>query len=166
MTDPALELWLDFSQEIEDRQGEGGRYESIADWTSKLPGAVARVAALLELGEVGTGAEEVSQVSMERALDLGRLLVPHAQAAFGLLGTDAVDADADAVLKWVRANGLQEFERPQCHKALEGRFRKVDRLIKALDRLEQHHVLRGYNRPNRNARATPMYRVNPNAHST
>ena len=166
MTDPALELWLDFSQEIEDHQGEGGRYEAIADWTSKLPGAVARVAALLELGEVGAGAEEVSQVAMERALDLGRLLIPHAQAAFGLLGTDAVDADADAVLKWVRANELQEFSRPQCQKALEGRFRNVDRLIKALQRLEQHHVMRGFNRTNKGARPTPMYRVNPKAHST
>ena len=33
------------AQEIEDHQGEGGRYEAISDWTSKLPGAVARVAA-------------------------------------------------------------------------------------------------------------------------
>lgn len=49
MTDPALELWVSFAQDIEDHQGEGGRYESISDWTSKLPGAVARIAALLEL---------------------------------------------------------------------------------------------------------------------
>lgn len=164
LTDPSRELWLDFSQEIEDQQGEGGRYEAIADWTSKLPGAVARIAALLELGEAGTTAAEVSQVAMQRALDLGRLLIPHAQAAFGLLGTDAIDADAAAVLKWVRANEFAEFSRPQCQKALEGRFRNVERLVKALQRLEQHHVVRAFNRQNKGARPTPAYRVNPKAH--
>ena len=31
MTPPALEVWADFAQDIEDEQGEGGRYESISD---------------------------------------------------------------------------------------------------------------------------------------
>ncbi|MBS0552533.1 MAG: DUF3987 domain-containing protein, partial [Proteobacteria bacterium] len=87
MTEPALALWLDFSEEIEQQQGEGGRFEAISDWTSKLPGAVARVAALLELAEVGRHAEEVSEVATRQAVELGRLLIPHAQSAFGLLGT-------------------------------------------------------------------------------
>lgn len=161
LTGPALELWLDFSQEIEDDQGEGGRYEGISDWTSKLPGAAARIAALLELGEMGLGVDEVSQVAMERALRLSRLLIVHAQAAFGLLGGDGVDRDAAEVFKWIRGNELEEFSRPECQKAMEGRFRNVDRLIKAMERLEHQHVVRGYTRRNKGARPTPMYRVNP-----
>lgn len=165
-TDPARECWLDFAQEIEDQQGEGGRYEPISDWTSKLPGATARIAALLELAEVGLHAEAVSQAAMERAVALARLLIAHAQAAFGLLGTDATEVDAASILKWIRAHELPEFSRSECQKSLEGRFRNVDRLIKALERMEQHDVLRSYTKRNKGARPTPMYRVNPKALST
>jgi putative DNA primase/helicase len=98
LSDAARGVWLDLAEEIERQQEDGGRYESISDWTGKLPGAVARIAALLELAEMGLASQEVSQVAMERALRLGRLLIPHAQAAFGLLGTDAIDGDAAAIL--------------------------------------------------------------------
>lgn len=165
-TEPALNLWLDFAEEVERQQGEGGRFESIADWTSKLPGAVARIAALLELAEVGTGAEDVSQAAMERALALARLLIPHAQAAFGLLGSDATDTDAAAILKWVQANELPEFSRRECQKAMEGRFRTLDRLTKALLRLSLQDVVREFKRPNKGAPPTTAYRVNPKALST
>jgi putative DNA primase/helicase len=161
LADAAREAWLDMSAAIELEQGEGGRYESISDWTSKLPGAVARIAALLELCVVGLQCTQVSLNSMNRAIALARLLIPHAQAAFGLLGTDAVEADAMAILKWVRAGGRTEFTRREAQKAQEGRFRSVDRLQKALERLEQQDVLRGFNRHNKGAPPTMVLRVNP-----
>jgi replicative DNA helicase len=111
LTDAAREAWLDMAQAIELEQGDGGRYESISDWTSKLPGAVARIAALFELAEMGLAAEEVSHAAMDRAIHLARLLIPHAQAAFGLLGTDATDSDAAAIVKWVqgrRSGGVHQ----------------------------------------------------------
>jgi len=163
LTEPALELWADFAQAIEDQQGEGGRFESISDWTSKLPGAVARIAALLELAEVGRDVEDVSELAVRQAVALGWLLIPHAQAAFGLLGADSVDVDAAAVLKWIRAGDLAEFSRPECQKALEARFRTVERLTKALKRLEDQHVIRCYDRRNKGARPTPMCQVSPKA---
>lgn len=164
--DSAREAWLDLSDEIERQQGEGGRYESINDWTSKLPGAVARMAALFELAEAGLGADEVSFDAMDRAVRLARLLIPHAQAAFGLLGTDAVDGDAAAILKWARAGELYEFTRRECQKAQEGRFRTVERLQKALDRLVHQDVVRELKRPNKGAPPTTAYRVNPKALAT
>jgi hypothetical protein len=150
-TDPAREAWLDFAEEIEAGQGEGGKFEAILDWTSKLPGAAARVAGLLELAEVGLGADSVSQVSVERAVQLCRLLIPHAHEAFGLLGADNVDADAMAILRWAKANRLSTFKRSQCQKAMEGRFRSVDRLIKAAERLVQRDILREFKEINRRA---------------
>lgn len=161
MTEPALDLWADFAQEIEDHQGEGGRYEAISDWTSKLPGAVARVAALLELAEVGRHAEEVSEIATERAVALGRLLIAHAQSAFGLLGTDGVDTDAAAIVKWIQAHGLEEFSRRDCQKSLSGRFRTQERMNKALDRLQQQDALRHYTKRNKGAPASEMCLVNP-----
>lgn len=166
MTEPAFELWADFAQEIEYQQGEGGRFEAISDWTSKLPGAVARIAALLELAEVGRHAEEVSETATRHAVALGRMLIPHAQAAFGLLGTDGVDSDGLAIMKWARGNELQEFSRRECQKANEGRFRNLGRLTKALQRLEQHDVLRHITRRNKGAPASEVYLVNPKCLST
>lgn len=160
-TDPARELWLDFAQEVENEQGEGGRYEAISDWTSKLPGALARVAAVFELAEMGLTADEVSEVAMRNGLQLGRLLIEHARAAFALLGTDAVDTDAAAVVRWIKASGLQEFTRREAQKAQEGRFRSVERLEKAMERLEAGEVVRSTKRRKAGAPPSVVYRVNP-----
>ncbi len=163
LSDSAREIWLDLAEAIEREQGDGGKYESISDWTSKLPGAVARIAALLELAEMGLQTEAVSWEAMDRAVRLAWLLIPHAQAAFGMLGTDAADADAIAVLKWIKAGELTEFTRREAQKAQEGRFRSVERLQKALARLEQMDVLREFRRHNKGAPPTTAYRVNPKA---
>lgn len=160
-TDPAREVWLDFAEEIERGQGDGGKFEAILDWTSKLPGAAARVAGLLELAEMGLQADSVSQVSVERAVQLCRLLIPHAHEAFGLLGADNVDSDAMAILRWAKANRYTTFKRSACQKSMEGRFRSVDRLIKAAERLEQRDILREFKEVNRRAPPSVWYRVNP-----
>lgn len=165
-TDPARELWFDFAQHIEDNQGEGGQYAQISDWTSKLPGQLARVAAVLELAEMGLTADEVSEVAMQRALQLGYLLIEHARAAFALLGTDAADTDAAAVVSWIKTNNLQEFTRREAQKAQEGRFRCVDRLQKAMDRLEAGEVVRSTKRRKAGAPPSVVYRVNPRLLST
>ncbi len=161
LTDSARELWLDFSQYIEDRQGDEGEFESIRDWTSKLAGATARIAALLELAEVGLGAESVSFCAMDRAIRLAKVLIPHAQAAFGLLGTDSTDADALAVLKWVRTRGQDVFTRHEAHKAMQGRFTSVDKLKKAMERLDSMDCVREFKRSNPGAKVSICYRVNP-----
>lgn len=160
-TDPARELWFDFAQEIENQQGEGGRYEAISDWTSKLPGAIARVAAVLELAEMGLTADEVSEVAMRNALQLGHLLIEHARAAFSLLGTDAVDTDAVALVRWIKSEGHEQFTRREAQKAQEGRFRSGERLDKALDRLVDGESLREFKLIRPGMRPSKAYRVNP-----
>lgn len=160
-TDPAREMWFDFAQEVENQQGEGGRYEAISDWTSKLPGALARVAAVLELAEMGLTADEVSEVAMRNALQLGHLLIDHARAAFSLLGTDAVDTDAVALVRWIKAEGREQFTRREAQKAQEGRFRSGERLDKALDRLVDGESLREFKLIRPGMRPSKAYRVNP-----
>ncbi|MBS1191497.1 MAG: hypothetical protein H6R10_3289 [Rhodocyclaceae bacterium] len=161
LTDSAKDAWLDFADEVEKQQGERGAMESIADWSSKLPGAAARIAALLELAETGPTAESVSLDATERAVSLCRLLIPHAHAAFGLLGADAADTDAIAIVKWAQAGGLLSFKKSQCQKAMEGRFRSVGRLDKALERLALCDVLRIDKVPNKGAPPSTVVRMNP-----
>ncbi|HNB79238.1 MAG TPA: DUF3987 domain-containing protein [Rhodocyclaceae bacterium] len=162
LSDEARELWLTFAERIERNQGDGGKFEAIADWTAKLPGAVARIAALLELAVTRGEARTVGADSMRRAVRLGVLLVPHAEAAFRLLGADAVEADAAALLRWIQANRFDRFKRSEAQKAMEGRFRTVKRLEDAAARLAEWGVLSPVRMSkNPGARATPYYNVNP-----
>jgi replicative DNA helicase len=160
-SDSARELWLDFAQAIEDGLGEGRAFEAINDWCGKLPGAVTRIAALMEIAECGLHSDVVHECTMRRAIELAWLLVEHARAAFALLGTDEADNDAAFVLRWIRGEAVEEFRQRDAQKAMEGRFRSVERLKKALDRLEAGDVLRGYKRKNQRGPATMVYTVNP-----
>lgn len=161
LSDPAKELWLDFSQYIEDNNGDDGKFESIRDWASKLAGAVARIAAILELSEMGLCADTVSSDAMERAIKLAKVLIPHAKAAFGLLGTDVIDTDAQAIIKWIQTNERIEFTRSEAQKAMEGRFRTVDKLKLALERLASMDCVQECKRSNKGTKATVYYKVNP-----
>lgn len=158
----AEEVWLDFAQEIEDQMQEGGPFDGIRDWASKLPGAVVRVAALLELAAGGAAVRSVSLASMLRAIDLARLLVPHTQAAFGLLGADPVEGDATAILKWVRAGERLEFTQRDAQHAMSSRFKTADKLKKALAKLRDAGCVRFVKRPNKGTnRASDVVLVNP-----
>lgn len=162
LDDCAEELWLDFSQEIENQQGEGGPLDGIRDWTSKLPGSVARVAALLELAAGGLGRDTVGVEAMHQAVTLARLLIPHTKAAFNLLGADALEADAIAVLKWVRSNVLEEFTQRDAQKGMESRFRSVDKLKRAIGKLRDLDCVRVTKRRNQGSiRPSIVIQVNP-----
>lgn len=160
-TDAARDMWLDLAEHVEHGLGPGGTFDAIADWAGKLPGAVARIAGLLELADSGLEAREVHQDTMARAIELGHLLTAHAQAMFGLLGADAIDVDAQAVVAWVRAQQLREFTAQQCRMAMRGRFSTTQRLDAAMHRLISEHVLRETSRPNPNARPSRLFVVNP-----
>lgn len=157
----ARECWLDLCERIERQQGEGSRLAHMADWTAKLPGAAARMAGLLALAEYGTGLEVVPLSSAQRAVRLADLLVPHAEAAFALMGASDQEGDAVAVLAYLRRHRLETVTRRELQKAMEGRFRSLDRLLLAIKLLQDWHVLgreyktRGVGRPSN------FYEVNP-----
>lgn len=162
LDDAARERWLEFSEYVERRQGDGGCWAHMTDWTSKLPGAAARISALLELAVRGLSADAVGDDSMRRSLDLCRLLALHAEAAFRLMGTVDAEGDALALLRWIEANRLTEFTRHEAHKAMEGRFRTVARLLSAIRTLQEWSALSPERqRRNPRARSTAFYLVSP-----
>jgi putative DNA primase/helicase len=160
-TPEALELWLCFAEEIEKHQGEGGKYETISDWTSKLPGHAARLAALFQIAEHGLAVTDVGADAAERALELCRLLIPHAEAAFSMLGADDADADSQAVLRWIKARELKQFTRREAQRAMHSRFSKVERLEGALASLRDNYILSGEKKEKTGGRASSFYLVNP-----
>jgi len=137
----ARESWLSFAQYIESNQGEGKEFESIQDWTGKLAGASLRIAGLCHVIEHGDSNLIINQETVERSLDLCEKLIIHAQATFELLGGDQVYADARYVLKWVIEQPEAFFKRSDCQQALRSRFRRVDRLIKALEVLSERNYI-------------------------
>lgn len=158
----ALETWFDFAQWVEDALAEGGELSAMPDWGAKLAGLAARIALLFELVTSGPQVQEVANNNMVRAIELCHALVPHARAAFLLLGADEVDRDADHLLQWVMRRGpCEEFKQSEAHAALHNRFTKKERLAAALQRLQASGCLRHARRRNEGARASDVWLVNP-----
>ncbi|APW47222.1 hypothetical protein RA876_13650 [Rhodoferax antarcticus] len=157
----AEDLWLDFSQEIEDGLTDGGAFTDIGDWMKKLAGAVARISALFELAANGLAVTTVSLESMHQAIKLARLLIPHTRAAFGLLGADAVEDDAVAVLKWIQTNQVEEFSQRDLQRKLDYRFKTAAQVQKAIESLKLKGCVRTETKKNQGARPSTVIRVNP-----
>ncbi|MCH7507744.1 MAG: DUF3987 domain-containing protein, partial [Proteobacteria bacterium] len=113
----ALEAWLTFAQFIESKQGEGGEYEHIQDWTGKLPGAALRIAGICHVAEHGGNSLEIDIKTITKALDLCQLAIPHAQVAFDMMGADQAIDDAKVLIRWIVRNGDLTFKRSECHAA-------------------------------------------------
>lgn len=162
----ALELWLQLCQRVENDLGEGGRYAHMGDWASKLPGAAARIAGLLALAEHSTGCKSVPVDAVERAVRIAELLIPHAEAAFSLMGAADAETDALAVLQFIRHHRLESVARRELQKAMEGRFRTLDRLLAAIKLLQEWHVLGRDDKTRGAGRPSIFYAVNPRVLST
>jgi hypothetical protein len=82
-----------------------GDLAHMADWASKLPGALARIAALFELSEHGPG--EVSVESVRNALLLAPFLEAHARVALALTDESEALRDARQLLRWISASAAR-----------------------------------------------------------
>jgi len=157
----ALDYWLAFSEFIESKQGPNGEYETIQDWTGKLPGAALRIAGILHVVEHGLSTFTINQSTMEKALDLAELLIQHAQAAFELMGADQITDDAKAIFQWITNKNLKQFTKNDIRKDLKGRWTKQERLNKALDDLQSRDILGKSFKIKTNGRHATVYPVNP-----
>ncbi|MCK6478596.1 MAG: DUF3987 domain-containing protein [Planctomycetaceae bacterium] len=176
----AVEVLLRFSGEIEPRLAEGGDLEAVRDWAAKLPGAVARIAGLLTLadgadpgssggcGGIG-GPSTVSREAVERAILLGRYLIPHALAAFGLMGTNREKEDSLYLLRWILRRPRDRFTKREVWQETKGgRFQKAEDLDPPLQDLEERGYIRRDQDEQRRGggrRPSPSYSVNPGAYS-
>jgi replicative DNA helicase len=161
---------LAFEAEIEPRlHPHHGDLAHIADWASKLVGAVARIAGLLHLAaRLRDGwALPVNEATITDAITIGRYLTDHALAVFDLMGgADPTLDDARYLLAWIERTGAKAFTRRELFTALpRGRFAKVDALDPPLALLVEHSYLRLLPPPERSAGpgrpASPGFEVNP-----
>ena len=146
-----------FRQETEGMFRPGGRLAEFPGWGSKLPGQLARIAALFHLVE-RPQATEIGPETMARALELGDLLVDHAIAALVQMGLDEATGDAQRCWRWIA--GRAGFRRGDLTLAMR-HVMNAKRITAALK------VLAGRNLIDSEAgEATPgtrerLFRVNP-----
>ena len=171
--DGAAKMVLDgFRAEIEPKLGPAGDLSDMAEWGSKLPGAVARIAGLLHIADHSTDPASwttpVSTDVMMRAIMLGRYFVPHARAAFALMGADPTMADATYLLDWLVSRQTTSISKRDLFDATKGRFKRVKNLDAGLVILAEHDYIRQRAQPHRSGpgrKPSPEFDVNPFAWS-
>jgi putative DNA primase/helicase len=91
-------------------------------------------------------------------------LIPHAQAAFGLMGADARVADARFVLRWQEKHSDgRSITRRDLFNGVRGRFKEVESLDPVIVLLENRGYLRReeVDRKGPGRRPSPVLRLNP-----
>jgi DNA polymerase-1 len=170
-TRDADEVIRGFERELEPRLAEGEDLSFLHGWAGKAAGGAVRIGTILHLAEsAARGAHRMDPVPAavaERAVRLVRdYLVPHAQAAFGLLGADPKVNRARRLVKWFVGRRLATFSVREAYHAVRASVRTVDDLLPVLDLIERHHYIRQTDsapRPGRGRPRSPVYEVNPAA---
>jgi replicative DNA helicase len=122
---------------------EGGDLAGIGDWAGKLHGHVARIAALLHLVEHDRAALEraISESTIKAAASIGYWAIPHALAAYGMLGVHRDMSDGQRLLKWLRRQGRTHVTVRDAQQNLKPAF-TAESVRAAFDVLEEHGWVR------------------------
>lgn len=167
-----LERWL------EPRLAPGEELSLLAGWANKLAGACARLAAILHAAAAaGKGDPPPTMIehkTVEAAVKLGRdYFLPHAQAAFALMGADERQGHAQAVLRSLpelaSVTSVTSVTAPPCvsrrdiHRKHHRRFVRAEELDPVLDLLVRHGWLQptGEGRVGRGGQPSLTYWIHP-----
>jgi hypothetical protein len=166
LTADANERLLQFERELEPQLAPDAELGPLADWGSKLAGAVVRIAGLLHLaqhGEVGHRVP-IDAETMRDAENIGRYFLAHALVVHEIMGMDPAVDDARALLGWLAKLEEPWFSKRDAHRANQTWFRKANELEPALNLLESRGWLRRRPEPPHGGRGrptSPVYDVNP-----
>lgn len=144
----ALAIYDALAASIEADHGEGRKHEDITDWTSRLPTAALKIAALIHAVKHGHLRNNIIDAeTMETAVEICETLIPHAQKALGITQVQQKFDDAHYVQEWITKNyknnsGSLYFAEMELKKATS-RFNRSEpeRFTAAMQLLEAHHVI-------------------------
>jgi hypothetical protein len=142
----------DFETWLEPQLAEGEELSYLAGWANKLAGAVVRIAGILHVADAvsrdGDWLRPISQDTVERAICLGRdYFLPHALAAFGMMGADPRAELGNVVLEGLKrqvahvgyvGSAPPTFSRREIYHQHRRRFKTVEDLDPILDLLVKH----------------------------
>lgn len=144
LSEEAFKEHLEFSKWVEVELRQDGKFVNMTDWAGKLPGAAARIAGLFHCAENPDQPweKEVSQETMEKALELASIFSIHAHKVFNSSESDSTIKQAMRILKWIEDKNLSMFSQKECFDKFKGTFQKVKDLEPILDLLLEHHYIK------------------------
>ncbi|MEX0624566.1 DUF3987 domain-containing protein [Saccharospirillum sp.] len=166
LSDEARGIWQSFWHSVEHELGAYGLFEHCTDWAGKLPGAVARIAALFHFASYGAAGikRQVSAKDMQAAVNTGNALASHALAVFGLMGADPDIESAKVIARWFKRHSLTEFTARDAHKNHKSRFVHAQDIERPLEVLAERGYIRLMAQPeNQPGRPSRRFAVNPKA---
>lgn len=156
----AARVFRAFRQQAERDLREGGRFEYLTDWGSKLPGLVLRIAGLMHLAEHADG-EPVTAQTIDAALRIGEYAAEHAILSFAKMGADPIRPKAERLLRWIIRKGEPEFTARDAYHQNRAHFDRPGDLTPALDLLEELGYLRERPRTEGPGRPSRRFDVSP-----
>lgn len=167
LSDDAFKLIENFANEIEPKLRTD--YSHFADWTGKLIGHTARIAALLcranalqDQNLCPDGGLQVDGTTMENAIRLGKYFLSQAEAIFS--DSDPTQKNAEEILDWIRKNNFYEIEQRTVLRTFK-RFKNIGELMPVLELLEKHNYIMKISEKNSvGGRSPKRYAVNPAVH--
>ncbi len=168
LSEDARERFRQFERDLEPRLGPFGDLAAIQNWAGKLLGEVARISGILHLAGQAEPSQRQSHEHDARrqapalftpwdvpieadavaaAVEIAEYLIPHAQAAFSLMGMASgpgaeVVANAWHVVRWIRDRGEPTFTRTELQQANRARFPRVATVDTVLDLLAARNIIR------------------------
>jgi Protein of unknown function (DUF3987) len=134
LTGEALELWSAFYDATDAAMRPGGRLAGVTDWGGKLPGNVARIAALFHAVEAGPEPcrQPIASEAVAAAVRIGEALQHHALAAYQLLGADPATAPALRTWEAIVRHRWPRFTRRDLYRALGEAPKALDPAVEVL----------------------------------
>jgi putative DNA primase/helicase len=102
MSEDAKDLWLGFTDAVEQQMGSGGSLRQSAALVNKIPEQAARLAAVLTLWDTKLVAKEVSAEYMVRGITLAKYYAAEAVRLNEIATTSAQLVKAEGLLEWLR----------------------------------------------------------------
>ncbi len=163
----ALEIWRQYHDRIEHAQAPDGELSHMRDFASKLPGAVARLAAILHLMQHGANPPaDIAPETTAAAWALGMFFLEHTKAAFAEMGAGGDMGLARRVFGWICRNRPERFTIGRLFDDLRkgAGLDRSDDLLPAIEILEDRNIIRREppppaNRPGR--KSFGSYAVHP-----
>lgn len=161
LDDDARALWILFYDEIERMLACGAEFEEVADWGGKLAGNTLRVAGLFHVVEHGVDTRAINRETVDRAIQLMRVLIPHAMFALNATTTSGLARDAEHVYRWILRHGKREFTTRGCQRDNQSRFPAVKELEPVLSELVARNIIRPVANLKSMGRPSSNYESNP-----
>ncbi len=164
LSEEAYKDWRSYALVIEVKMADDGPFVHIRDWSSKLAGAIARIAGLIHVArhaQYDPQVIEISKEDMKESIKLGHVLSEHALAAFDLMGADPALDGARAILDWVKRNRKEQFTFRDCHYAHKNRFKRAKDMEPSVEILEDRCFIKEIEKEKKAHRPSRFFEVNP-----